>query len=262
MSEASTSSLCLLHGVTGASDVPRVLEKAREAGLTTIEATCAGDIAGLVSIHGASLTESLSPEGMLANPERAADLALLHHNILAAAVAVTDVVPVRLGSVFSSLETARGLLSRERLRFAPELRRLKNSLEMGIRITAFEAQKAGSLEETTGRSYLRRRAAVRTDAAAERAEQTKSMRVALERLANFAVDAVKRPSRPREGEAALLADVAFLIRREELEAFQMEAEAMKQELLTSGVAIAVSGPWPAYSFISKDNERGASWATH
>jgi len=148
----------LLHGIIRsdtASDVTRLLRDESDVRLATI---ADGPITALVTLWPDSHDSGLTIASIFADATRATALAVTHHEILAAAATVGDVVPVRIGSVYATRAGVCDLISREGPAFMQALDRVAGGIELGIRISlAAPAGDDGRVKVAAGgRDYLRR----------------------------------------------------------------------------------------------------------
>jgi hypothetical protein len=69
-------------------------------------------------------------------------------------------------------------------------------------------------------------------------------------MSSFSADAVRRPASevPIKG-GPLLLDAAFLVPRTGVARFRKVVERRARELEPDGYLIALTGPWPPYSFV-------------
>src|SRR5205085_12251660 len=115
----------------------------------------------------------------------------------------------------------------------------------GFSRTSEKNRRAGS-----GANYLQRKRAQR-DATAELAVRAREVVADLyDRLAAVASAARRRAATeaPQQG-GPLLLDAAFLVRRSRAKRFGTAVRSQAKLLTAQGYGIAVSGPWPPYSFV-------------
>ena len=185
---------------------------------------------------------------LFSDPARISMLAMAHHRILQAAAVITDVVPIRLGTLVRGLKGARDLLTREAGPFAERLTTIRNAVEFAVRILPARrptpTPQASQMHAGSGRAYLRARSdeCVRGRPAA--------VDIALQELALRAVATCERqPGSRQAGRPRAVADVAFLVDRRKLTAFDECAGVIEQQIARNGLALDIFGPLPAYSFV-------------
>ena len=154
----------LVHGVVAtrsAARLPIIADAFNEA---EVISAATGRHALLISIVPQHFRGDVEADRLFSDPERIPILAMAHHLILQAATAVTDVVPIRLGTLVSGPAGARDLLTREASRFADHLAAIRNSLEFAVRILPARgpARQALPIAASNGRQYLRARRDERT----------------------------------------------------------------------------------------------------
>jgi len=188
---------------------------------------------------------------LLSDPARISTLAMKHHRILQDAAVVTDVVPVRLGTLVRGPSGARDLLDREAARFAGHLVTIRNALEFSVRIlpTQQPSRQAARPLPSSGREYLRARKDERGGG------RPAVVDITLQELASRAVAIRERQSGVRSGgRAPALAEAAFLVDRHGLAAFDDCAGRIERQIAENGLALDIFGPWPAYSFVDGAQE--------
>jgi hypothetical protein len=112
---------------------------------------------------------------------------------------------------------------------------------------------AAPADAGAGRAFLeskvRQRSAVREEAAA----LDQHLRTLTETLDDVTRDARYRQDGPR-GAVPVLLDAAYLVPRRSERRFRAQVRAKSQPLLARGCRVTVTGPWPAYSFVSPHAE--------
>jgi len=150
------------------------------------------------------------------------------------------VLPMRAGSVLADAAGVRALLDEQRDRFGRELERVRGAVELGVRAVGNPAAPkvpAGVQDqEGPGTAYMRARldSQIRSDLVAAR------VHTALRGLARDHVSLSKSL-------ATVGARSAYLVNRDEVDAFVDRVEALGREL--DDVSIVCTGPWPPYSFV-------------
>ncbi|WP_223281350.1 GvpL/GvpF family gas vesicle protein [Streptomyces antnestii] len=178
-------------------------------------------------------------------------VARAHHSVIDALSARTDVLPLRLATVYLDNTRAREVLDEQAAVFDEQLTRLAGHVEWGVKIYADPAAPApapaGDL--SPGRAYLRQR----------RAQQ--SVRDQVYRAAQQAAERVEAAGRQyavgrarhrvQTGDLAATADEnvvndAYLVPADRAEIFRSEAALAAEGL--QGVRVEITGPWAPYSF--------------
>ena len=241
----------LLHGFIRsdtASEVTRLLRGENDVRLGTI---ADGPITALVTLWPNSHDSGLTIASIFSDASRATALAVAHHEILAAAAAVGDVVPVRIGSVYATRGSVCDLISREGPAFMQALDRVAGGVELGIRISlSTPAGDDGRVKVAAGgRDYLRRLSDAEK-ARREHASHVQSFRRdLLAELTGLARHIVPRPVRQRPDLPTIIGEVAMLVMRgvETTVGDLVRRESARATAL--GLSLSMTGPWPPYSFV-------------
>ena len=232
-------------GVGGAP--PRTITA---AGLTAI----VGDV-GDREFGEVALRRNLEDLDWLAGTARA------HHAVLEAAAGRGPVVPMRLATVFASDAGVTGTLQEraDDLRGALSLVRARS--EWGVKAYAVKpADPAGESEGLAtgpGTAYLQRRRAQLTASRDARSEALASARAVYAELGRFAVSSrLYPPHAPGLAgqQTPMVLNAAYLVADERAGEFRAAVAD-----LTGGhrfVQLALTGPWPAYSFAGESDGPG------
>ncbi|BAM87506.1 putative gas vesicle synthesis protein, GvpF/L-like [Bradyrhizobium oligotrophicum S58] len=241
----------LVHGVVTAQSAALLPQIVDAFDATEIIVVNTEQQALLISDIPQYLRGHVEADTLFSDPARISTLAMKHHRILQAAAVVTDVVPVRLGTLVRGPSGARDLLNREAVRFAGHLVTIHNALEFSVRILPTEqpSRRVARPVPSSGRDYLR----IRRD---ERCGQRPAVvDITLQELASRAVAIRERQSASRSGgRTPALAEAAFLVDRHALAAFDDCAGRIERQIAENGLALDIFGPWPAYSFVDGARE--------
>ena len=271
---------------------PSPPEQARESalglylyGIVRANVRITGDLPGVDSGHRifllegnelAAIVSSVSLEEFGEEPLREnlnevawlEEKARAHEGVLEALLESTTVVPTRLCTIFSDEKQVREMMSRERAALLEALERLEGKAEWGIKAfagpgalerAALERVKEGAEEESVsaGAAYMDRRR--REARARENAEEIADgwAQAIHERLARCAAEALLNPLQRREvsgREGDMLLNGVYLVDDEEVERFRELASELADDYCTRGVAVELTGPWPAYNFVKNSIE--------
>jgi len=199
----------------------------------------------LVVCAGITALISAAPLGVRdLEPEALAELALGHHAILQAYCETVAVLPLRFGSVFSSVDTVRHHIRKSVDQITIALHKLEDMKEYTLRLTVMGDPTPPSGPALTGRDFLARGRDLRKlrhTIADGRAALSRDLTAALHRLAvQIEPAAAARPDRVMDLAALLpagaVASLATIAQR-----FGPQAQAL-------GLDLRITGPWPAYSF--------------
>lgn len=225
------------------------------------------DLAAVVS--AVSIRE-FGPEalpGKLQDAMWVATSALAHHLVLESLLGRCAVAPLTFGTLCRDAETVGEMVAERYREFDDALARVDGATEWDVKVSCERsallellsrthprlrrmADDAAALPE--GAAYFLRRKA--GDEARQEADALVTAH-ALEvhaHLADVARGAVAHEVRPQvthpEGPETILHE-AYLVADEDRERFLAAVAALRQASGPSGLALAVSGPWPAYSFV-------------
>jgi hypothetical protein len=186
-----------------------------------------------------------------------------HEEVLEAALAATTVVPLRLCTIYSGEEQVQEMLERERPLLEDALARLVGKAEWGAKaIAAPGALERAALERVDavqgdeptsgGVEYLNRKRnqARAREVADEIADEW--AREIHEPLAALAAEALLNPLQRSEvsgHEGDMLLNGVYLVEADRLERFRAAAAELAERHRADGIAVELTGPWPAYNFV-------------
>ncbi|HEV7920168.1 MAG TPA: GvpL/GvpF family gas vesicle protein [Thermoanaerobaculia bacterium] len=226
----------------------------------------------LCAFHTKVEAEEFSQEGI---DRRAGDIEWLgaigyrHQNVMAALMRGGTIVPLRAFTLFRSQSSLHEWLQSGREQLGKVLGRLEGKQEWTLRIE-LEAQKwsealVGRVEalkalqaeiETAGAGkafLLRKKLDEARKQASREAEQQLVAEVESEILAKLACESVAESRERREG---AFPQINVLINRDEESRLQELREELAQRYGHEGVTLALTGPWPPYTFVGTMNEEG------
>lgn len=192
--------------------------------------------------------------------DASAERVLRHETVVEAVRRMAPALPARFGTILPDGPALERALSRRYVTLAADLRRLGDKLEYGLTVLqdpgdggndahAAGTEPRGIPEHLTGAGsmYLRTRAEAirREDDRRARAEVLAGeLDKTLGRLA------LEQRRRPPAGERLVLR-TAYLVDPRDDEAFRAAFEGARR--MRSSVRFLLSGPWPPYSFVSRDD---------
>jgi len=195
----------------------------------------------------------------LSNLDWVSRAAVAHETVVEAFIGAPAVVPMKLFTIFTSDARALAHIARERPQIDAVLARVTHHLEWGVRVAldraktaAPERRPARTAGPASGAAFLTRKKAQR-DAASQLAGRAREVAADVyETLAAQARMARRRSAGelPAQG-GPLLLDAAFLVPRTRIARFARIAAKQTRDLAREGFRVAVSGPWPPYSFIQE-----------
>jgi hypothetical protein len=181
--------------------------------------------------------------------------AVAHEAVVESFSEERSVVPMKLFTIFTSDERALEQVRGDRKRVETIVKRVAHQTEWGIRVSLDRAglpraKKKPTARVGSGAGYLSQKKAQR-DAAVELAENARDTVAGLyDRLASRSRLARRRTATelPVEG-GPLLLDAAFLVPRARAAAFRALVDREARRLGRSGYQLAMTGPWPPYTFV-------------
>jgi hypothetical protein len=173
------------------------------------------------------------------------------HDAVIRAVATNGaVVPLRLASIYSTDEHVHRLLNDRRAELCEALRFVSGRTEWGVKVfAAGKPDSARPKPAASGIDYVRRRRAqlsAQEQAQVDAHKEAQAIHVALASCAVAARTVAPRntPLSERPGREVL--NGAYLVDDSRTDAFHRAYHAQEQDL--GSVRLALTGPWPPYSF--------------
>jgi len=229
------------------------------------------DIAGVVSMT--SLEEFCGPlaEARMCDLSWVGPRACRHEELVEYVMRRSPVLPVRFGTIFSSLERLDAVLEKHHDAVSRFLDWVSDKEEWAVKgfldrakatellvSRAFTAHGERLASSSPGMQYLQER---RTRAAAEKELGAWLKNVCDEvasDLSHYASDSCQRKVLRAETEGTeMILNHAFLVPRDAVRVFRSRADRAKADYAEQGLIFELSGPWPPYSFcpsVEKDRE--------
>jgi hypothetical protein len=182
-----------------------------------------------------------------------------HEAVIEYCLRARAVVPMKLFTIFENDFRATKEIERQRHEIDASMKRVAGRREWGVRIRTVPAAARASRGRgvkpaagaATGTSYLTAKKQVRDETREIAARAQTRVNRAYSTLAALSADARRHPPAiGGEQSTRLLLDAAFLVARPKAPAFRAAVKKHARELKGSGVAVALTGPWPAYNFIA------------
>ena len=164
------------------------------------------------------------------------------------------VVPMKLFTMFSSLERAIEDVRARRKAIDVVVRRVSGCEEWGIRVTRLAGQEPSgdSSRPTTGAEFLKARKAARDAASTARTTAIVAADTAFDRLKRLSKAANRRSGGTEPGTNPPILEAAFLVPKRARATFTGEARRQTAILAKAGADLTLTGPWPAYSFVGEE----------
>ena len=184
-------------------------------------------------------------------------IALAHEAVVEhfAALPGATVIPMKLFTMFSSVERALAGMRGQRAELKRVFARLEGCEEWGVRVLRSERRKAATAttRPSTGTAFLAARKRARDDARTAMLAAATAADAVYASLAEIAAE-----HRRRTGEApgvvAPLLDAAFLVPTRRRARFQSAAQKVARQVSETGAQMTLTGPWPPYNFVGSLEE--------
>jgi hypothetical protein len=183
--------------------------------------------------------------------------AVAHEAVVESFINQRALLPMKLFTIFTNDRRALEQVRSDRRRIDAIVKRVADHIEWGVRVTlrpvkSVAVRRAGTSSNRvrTGAGYLSQKK-VQRDASVELAERARGTVIELyDRLRARSRLARRRSASelPVEG-GPLLLDAAFLVPRAKATAFRALLAREARRLGPLGYQVAVSGPWPPYTFV-------------
>jgi hypothetical protein len=162
------------------------------------------------------------------------------------------VIPAKLFTMFSTRDRAIADTRTRQREIADAARRIAGCEEWGVRVVRKAASAAGPAAATkpaSGAAFLAAKKRARDQKIESAHAVADAAAAAFDSLAGIARDATTRPESP-DGAAPPLLDAAFLVPIARRAKFQTAAKRAAHDCAAAGASLTLTGPWPAYNFIT------------
>ena len=253
MIASDTDTAWYVYGVVPADVDPASFAGTEGVGSGHVELVSSG---GLAAIVGRVPLEEFGEEPLRRNLERRDWLeatARAHDGVLAEALGRAPLVPLRFGTVYRSEEGVREMLAERATELGEAIERLRGRVELGVKAFLLEPDEAGA-PPSSGREYLLRKKEARATARSAQTEAFESVRALHEHLASLADDSRVNPPQQRElsgRDETMLLNGAYLVGVAQQPAFSAAVDEHRDERLE----LVVTGPWPPYNFVDREEPK-------
>lgn len=163
------------------------------------------------------------------------------------------VIPLKLFTMFSSHEKAAEDIGARTGSLQRTVRRLAGAEEWGVRVLRRDGAAAlPTIAPVSGAAFLAAKKQARDATRHARLAAAEAAVRAFDSLSEIARDARRRTDAPPGGAAPPLLDAAFLVPLEKRAAFARAARREAGACARAGAEMTLTGPWPAYNFVSAD----------
>jgi hypothetical protein len=190
-------------------------------------------------------------ERTLRDIDRVGRLAVAHESLVEyfARMSGATVVPMKMFTMFSSVDRAVSEMRARRMEIQAVLDRVVGCEEWGVRVGVRPRRLARSPEQPrSGTEFLTVRKRMRDEvrASAQRADDAAA--AVFEELSHLAKEARKRQETPA-GAVPPLLDAAFLVPVRSRTRFRAATTRLSRTCSDAGANLTLTGPWPAYNFV-------------
>jgi hypothetical protein len=215
-----------------------------------VERLAQGRLAALVTAVPAERFTGEALQERLEDLDELEALARGHEAVMEAALRAGDLVPFRMCTIYRSPDSVRHMLATEAERLERALARLHGKAEWGVKAFARPAAavapaggRAGSGTEYLLRRRAEREAAAHADDAI--AETVAGVHARLAQGACAAVLGAPQDRRLSGRDAEMVLNASYLVERERAADFAGLVDTLGRD----GLALELTGPWPAYHFV-------------
>jgi len=254
---------CVVHA-GDAGVIPGDLEGIEPG--TSVEVLTEGELAALVSTvplaqyNDERLREHLEDLGWVEQTARA------HEAVLERVLSFATIVPLRLCTLYRDTDGVRRLLRETGEAFTDGLAAVDGCVELGVKVFALPGQAAAAVVSDTasaeraahsqarpGAAYLSRRQDERDQADRAREARAQCAEAVHEHLTELSRAATTNPPQRPEAhgrEGTMLLNGAYLVARDRVAEIGDAVVDLRAYWEPQGCEIELTGPWPAYNFVS------------
>jgi len=167
----------------------------------------------------------------------------------------STVIPMKLFTLFSSVERAVDEMRPRQRELSEVVKRIAGCEEWGVRITHAPANVSDDSPVTpaaSGTQFLAARKAARDDAQRSRGLAAATAEEVYTTLSAIARDARRRQDVPPGAASPPILDAAFLVPSSQRTRFKHAVKKLSDSSL-GGTQVVLTGPWPSYNFIQSES---------
>lgn len=244
--QTKSAPVLYVYGVTAVSNKPLAAPRVGVDGVAPVEPVQFQKLVYWVSrVNAVEFGEQL--QSNMEKLEWLANASVRHQQAVAAISEQIDVLPARFGTVFTSEATLIDDLKRRKRSITATLKRVAGAEEWGVKVFSSPETLPVAESAKSGREYLQRKAAVLQHRTKQKPdEDIVRLASALRKLSLDMAPLGKLSA----GQRNLQWQASFLVRRADRAKFNavLRQFASKQ----AGKTLECTGPWPPYSFVSRD----------
>jgi hypothetical protein len=182
--------------------------------------------------------------------------ALAHASMIEFFFQRSSVIPIKLFTLFSQDERARGHLAGRRSKVRTMFERLRGLEEWGVRITASNRPvrgpgPSGPGAPASGRAYLEVKKRMKEDDGAPSPATKREVSAALKALGKLAAKSRRENFPPPGRGRPYVAGASFLVKAKRRTAWKKRVSQLAASLDKQDHRLEVSGPWPPYHFATE-----------
>jgi hypothetical protein len=204
--------------------------------------------------HGGAPLEAIRTSGIEAVASEHEELDLpadedalwTHERVVEALMDQGAVLPMRFGSLLESDDEVRVLLANRVAEFRRALDRIRGAVEIGVRVALRGDADARAVPDARG-------SGAGTAYMLGQLERTRHHGSVEARVADALTPLAREHVSRANGSAGASLNSAYLVERDRLDDFVSRASELEGQL--TGVRVACTGPWPAYSFANAEASR-------
>jgi Gas vesicle synthesis protein GvpL/GvpF len=166
----------------------------------------------------------------------------------------TTVVPMKLFTMFSSIDRASATMRRRRRVLEQVFRRIEGCEEWGVRVIRRDPRppRQSRTAAASGTEFLMARKRAKEESRTRFAKALDAADVAFASLSEIARDQRRRTDGVPDGATAPLLDAAFLVPARRRAKFHAVAERIARDVARTGSRMTLTGPWPPYNFVAEE----------
>lgn len=179
-----------------------------------------------------------------------ASASVAHQRAISAVAAKTDILPARFGTIFRDEGSLLAHIREHANDFSQDFKRLKNADEWGVKVFAEEPARATVANVRSGKDYLKAKAALlprRRERDVKMDDDVVEFREALENVAEETAPA----GHISGGQRGLIFQSTLLVKRSQRARLENTLQKFAKRW-NSVRRIECTGPWPPYSFVSRN----------
>ena len=179
--------------------------------------------------------------------------AIAHERVIESFLSSRALLPMPLFTLFTSDDRAVQHVKSDGARIRRLLNRVEDKVEWGLRLTFDEKAaraKVSKRRVTSGTEFLTRKRDVLAISRARLKEAQSAADRVHQSMSRLATAVRRRTGLERAAPGSrLLLDAAFLSPAGKSGAFRSAVRQQTRDLRSAGIAVSLTGPWPAYNFI-------------